>query len=95
QSQEDLRAELKQRQEDLRAELKQGQEDLKAELKQDIRVLNQRVAVLERAVNDHMSAIREGLEGFAERGRQIDRLERKYNSHDDRIWALEQYAKSL
>jgi predicted nucleic acid-binding Zn-ribbon protein len=99
-------AELKQGQDALAGEvvsLKQGQDALageivslkqgQAELKRDYRALNQNVAVLERTVNDHMAAIREGLEGFTDRGRQIDRLERKCDAHDDRIWALEQAVK--
>ncbi len=69
--------------------LEQGQ----AELRQDVRRLNGSVTVLEKTVNSHMTVIREGLEGFAERGPQINRLEEKYDEHDHRIWALEQAVK--
>ena len=68
------------------AKLEQGQ----AELKEEITTARQRVVVVESKVIHELKILNEGLSGWSERNRQIDRLEDKYDSHDHRIFALEQ-----
>jgi hypothetical protein len=62
-------------------------------LKQDVRTIKQTVVVLEKKLHKDFELIKEGLIGWNERNRQIDRLEAEYEEHDHRIWALEQVAR--
>jgi hypothetical protein len=50
-------------------------------------------AVIESDVNKKLDTLAEGLTGWNERNRQIDRLEDKYEDHNNRIWALEQVVR--
>ncbi len=80
--------------------LEQGQNAMQAdisEMKTSVDNLEGRVAALQKDMTHHnhyveplLKSVKEGLDGWQERNRQIDRLEQKVDSHDDRIWALEQ-----
>ena len=80
--------------------LEQGQNAMQtdiSEMKTSIDNLEGRVAALQKDMTHHnhyveplLQSVKEGLDGWQERNRQIDQLEQKVDSHDDRIWALEQ-----
>lgn len=80
--------------------LEQGQNAMQSdisEMKTSVDNLEGRVAALQKDITHHnhyveplLKSVKEGLEGWQERNRQIDRLEEKVDKHDDRIWALEQ-----
>ena len=70
--------------------LEQGQ----AELAQNYHKLNQSMVAMEQKLYHNMEIIKEGITGWNERNKQIDRLESGQEDHEHRIWALEQVAKN-
>ena len=85
-------AELKQGQAKMQgdiAKLEQGQ----AKLEKETRNISQSVAVIEMTTVTKLDLISEGLTGWQERNKQIDRHETELENHDHRIFALEQVAK--
>lgn len=58
-------------------------------LQGDVTALKADMAHHNHTVEPQLKTIREGLEGWSERARQIDRHESKLENHGDRIFALE------
>ncbi|MCL2488556.1 MAG: hypothetical protein FWE80_07725 [Oscillospiraceae bacterium] len=61
-------------------------------LEQDVLALRKDMAYHNHEVLPLMQAIKDGLEGWQDRGRQVDRLDEKVEEHDIRLFALEQLA---
>jgi chromosome segregation ATPase len=79
------------------AKLEQGQARLEQELaetRNDVRRLNQSVAVLESDLTFKVNIVYENVVGIINRDKKIDKLENLIENHDDRIFALEQFAKA-
>jgi polyhydroxyalkanoate synthesis regulator phasin len=76
--------------------LEQGQNEMKSDisrLDQNVGRLNQSVVVLESKLERDFEIIKEGIGGWTERNRQIDKQGAEIEELDHRVWALEQVVK--
>ena len=76
--------------------LEQGQSELTQnyhELTHNYHKLNQSMVKMEQKLYSDLEIIKEGITGWNERNKQIDRLEAGQEAHEHRIWELEQVVK--
>ena len=67
--------------------------DHQAIIEKDIRSISQTMAVFESKLKKDMEIIKEGIAGWGERKKQIDRHEQRLDNHSARVFALEQAVK--